>query len=386
MRIAIATDTYLPEINGVTTVLGTIRNGLIRRGYEILVIAPGYPEESGSEPGVLRRPSMRCPGYPAIRLAVPWAGPLRRELDGFAPDLVHAATEGPLGSIGRRWALQRGVPLVTSFHTDFPRYMARYAGDWAVEPTRRYLRRFHARARHTQTPSEVTRGELLALGIPRAVVWGRGVDTRWFTPARRSEVRRRERGMTDRLAVLHVGRLAVEKDIDCLIRAFVLSHEALGDAADFCVAGDGPRAEAVRRELPFARHLGFLDREALADLYADADLFVFPSPTETCGLVALEAMASGLPVIGADAGGVLENLRHGINGLAARAGDPGSFAQAVVELARDGATRGAMSQAARAFAAGRDWEGELDALERLYAAAAAPEPQVQHACQVAVSR
>jgi glycosyltransferase involved in cell wall biosynthesis len=171
-----------------------------------------------------------------------------------------------------------------------------------------------------------------------------------------------------------VSRLAVEKDVDTLVASYQRAHDRLGDALCFVVAGDGPRAAAVREALPFAIHRGFLARPALADLYADADLFVFPSRTETCGLVVLEAMASGLPVIAANEGGVRENLRTGINGLALPGGDAAAFAAAIEELAIDGQQRHAMGQAARAFAVARDWERELDALEPLYASARAGTP------------
>lgn len=369
MRIALVTDTYLPEINGVTTVLARMRRGLVDRGHEVLVVAPDYPEPTADEPGIIRRPSMPCPGYANVRLSWPGLHAVAGGLTRFGPDLVHVITEGPLGSAGRRWARRHHVPFVTSFHTDFPRYAARYLGDWAVPMTRGYLRRFHAPAGHTQTPSEETRAELVTLGLPRAVVWGRGVDADLFTPARRSAERRAALGATGRQLVLHVGRLAVEKDIDTLVAAFRMAERRLGAEAVFCVAGDGPCAADMRSALPFARHLGFLPRGVLADLYADADLFVFPSPTETCGLVALEAMASGLPVIAADQGGVRENLRDGINGRLVTAGAPAAFADATVQLVRDADQRAAMGQAARAFAIARDWEHELDELVPLYAEA-----------------
>jgi glycosyltransferase involved in cell wall biosynthesis len=198
------------------------------------------------------------------------------------------------------------------------------------------------------------------------MVWGRGVDTRLFSPARRSAARRAALGAEGRMLVLHVSRLATEKDIDTLLESFRRAHGMLGDAARFVIAGDGPRAVDVREALPFARHLGFLERGTLADLYADADVFVFPSPTETCGLVLLEAMASGIPVVASDTGGVRENLRPGLNGLEVRAGDAAGFAAAVVELCRQEVQRNAMGQAARAFAVARDWQRELDALAPLY--------------------
>jgi glycosyltransferase involved in cell wall biosynthesis len=375
MRISLVTDTYLPEVNGVTTVLARMREGLRDRGHAVQVIAPRYPTDGPDEEGVVRRPSMPCPGYANSRLSWPVSWRVSAGLTEFGPDLVHVVTEGPLGGIGRHWAITRDVPLVTSFHTDFPRYAARYLGTWAVAPVRRHLRRFHARAAHTQTPSHATRQELLALGVPRPVVWGRGVDSRVFTPARRDERRRRELQAHGRLLVLHVGRLAVEKNIDVMAASFRQLHARFGDRLAFCVAGDGPKAGAVQRALPFARHLGFVQRDALADLFADADLFVFPSTTETCGLVALEAMSSGLPVVAADQGGVRENVRHGLTGLLVRGDDATAFTDAATALLADSPWRLAMAQAARAFAVARDWERELDALVPLYVEAMAAAPR-----------
>lgn len=370
MRIAFATDTCLPEVNGVTTVLATMRDGLLERGHEVLVLAPAYPADTRTrraEDGVIRRPSVRCPGYGTVRLSWPADPAVTAALERFRPDVVHAVTEGPLGLQGRRFALRHRLPLVTSFHTDFPAYAERYLGRWAVGPTTRWLRWFHGAAAFTQTPSDVTRRRLLDLGIPRPVVWGRSVDSRRFHPGLRTAVGREATGTADRVVVLHVGRLAVEKDVDTLIGAFTGAHAVLGSAAEFCVAGDGPEGPRVRQALPFARHLGFLSRPELALLYANADLFVFPSPTETCGLVALEAMASGLPVIGAATGGILESVTPGITGRLVPAGDVGGFVRAIVELVHDHHQRSAMGVAARAFAVGRDWQVELDALVPAYA-------------------
>jgi glycosyltransferase involved in cell wall biosynthesis len=368
MRISLVTDTFLPEINGVTTVLATMRRGLRERGHAVQVIAPRYRGETEGD-DVVRRPSVRLPGYAQSRLALPIGG-VGAAIDDFAPDVVHVVTEAVLGGMGRRHALRRGLPLVTSFHTDFPRYAARYAGAWAVEPVRRYLRWFHGPSAYIQTPSETTRAELALLGLPQAVVWGRGVDATLFSPSRRSEARRTAMGASDgRPVVLHVSRLAVEKDIDTLVAAFRAAHAALDGQAVFVVAGDGPKAAEVREALPFAVHRGFLPRTDVADLYADSDLFVFPSPTETCGLVVLEAMASGIPVVASDTGGVLENMRHGLNGLCVRAGDAPAFARAIAEMLANPERRAVMGQAARAFSVARDWARELDLLVPMYHAA-----------------
>jgi phosphatidylinositol alpha 1,6-mannosyltransferase len=375
LRVALVTDTYLPEINGVTTVLRAMREGLRAQGHNVLVVAPRYGGNGAEEPDVIRRGSVAFPWYPAVRLSFPFGGSLARSLDRFQPSLVHVVTEGPLGTIGRRWAIRHRVPLVTSFHTDFPRYAGRYLGAWAINPVRRYCRWFHRPALVTQTPSEETARELRSFGLGTVMVWGRGVDPHCFTPERRSESRRHAMGNGVRPVILHVGRLAREKDVAVLVETFNILHEKLGDQAGFEVSGDGPEAPSVRQALPFAHHHGFLDRERLADLYADSDLFVFPSPTETCGLVALEAMASGLPVIAANQGGVLENLRPEVNGLLAPAGDAAAFAEATGALVQDPDRRAGMSAGARAWAVGHSWERELDELERVYRQLAfAPQP------------
>ena len=371
MRISLVTDTYLPEVNGVTTVLSVMRDGLRRRGHQVQVVAPDYGRPGPDDAGVERRPSMPFPPYPAMRLSTPWGDDVAGALRRFGPDVIHVATEGPIGWLGRRHAVASGTPLVTSFHTDFPRYARRYLGRWAVEPTQGYLRAFHRPAFVTQTPSGVTRNELLALGIPHAVEWGRGVDSAFFTPALRSEERRAALGAAGRVLVLHVGRLAREKDTATLVEAFLRAEAVLGPAAAFCVAGDGPDARAVRDALPGATHVGFVDRPTLAGLYADADVFVFPSPTETCGLVALEAMSAGVPVVGAAAGGILESVRHGVNGALVAPGHAIGFGDAIIALARDGARRAALARNARGFAVSCDWERALDSLEPMYRAAAA---------------
>ncbi len=373
MRVTLVTDTFRPEVNGVTTVLATMRRGLLARGHVVQLIAPAYGEPAADvEEDVHRVPSIPCPTYAAVRLSWPLGRGIGTLISDFAPDVVHVATEGPLGAFARARALRMGYPLVTSFHTDFPSYAARYLGNWAIAPTRRYLRWFHGPALATQTPSESTCAQLRRLGVARPTVWGRAVDCRLFSPARRDERRRRELGAEGRVLVLHVGRIALEKDLETLIAAYRQAHRALGDRALFYVAGDGPERDRMRRALPFATHLGFLDRNRLADLYADADLFVFTSPTETCGLVVLEAMASGLPVVAADAGGVRDNMRDGITGRLLPPGDTDAFARATVELAEDAALRSCLGQAARAFAVARDWERELDALVEQYESLRAP--------------
>lgn len=349
MRVAIVTDTYTPQVNGVTTVVRRIVTLLGAQGHEAAVVAPRYPEHPDSAAGTeLRIASVPFPPYPDIRLSLPSSGRVARFVDGFRPQLIHVHTEGALGLAGRRYAVQRAVPLVTSFHTDFPRYARHYGLGVLAPAVWRWLEWFHRPANVTLTPGTAVRDELTRRGIAHATVWGRGVDTGHFHPGRRDPSWRRWlAGGDDAVIVLHVGRLAREKNLDVLIEAWSLARKALGHRVTFVVAGDGPYTSRIEARLPFVRRLGFLPRQDLAKLYASADLCVFPSHTETCGLVALEAMSSGTAVIAADAGGLRESVRHGETGLLVRPHDPLSYLEAIIGLVRDPSRRFALAAAGR---------------------------------------
>lgn len=372
MRIAILSDTYTPQVNGVTTVVERIVRTLDGFGHDVAVVAPRYPgERSPPAPRELRIPSAPFPPYPAIRLSIPQFRAVARFLDAFRPDLVHVATEGPLGLTGRRYAVRSRVPLVTSYHTNFPQY-ARHYGAGVVEPlVWRWLRWFHRPARLTQTPGEAVRDELRRRDIGNPIVWGRGVDTAHFHPARRSAAWRRWlAGGDDTAIVLHVGRLAPEKNVDVLADAWAAARERLGQRATFVLAGEGPETRRLLARLPWVRHLGFLDRGRLAEVYASADICVLPSKTETCGLVALEAMASGLAVVAADAGGFRESIAHNGSGVLVPADDATGFAAAIMALVSAPGRRAEISEAARAAALERDVVPENLALLEQYSAAA----------------
>jgi glycosyltransferase involved in cell wall biosynthesis len=372
VRIALVSDTYTPQVNGVTTVVARIARVLQAFGHDVVVVAPRYPRNGAAEPDPqeLRMPSAPFPPYPAIRLSLPQFGTVARFLDRFGPDVVHVATEGPLGLTGRRYAVKRGVPLVTSYHTNFPQY-ARHYGAGVAEPlVWKWLRWFHRPAVITQTPGEAVRDELARRGIGNPVVWGRGVDTRHFHPGRRSAGWRRWlAGGDDTTIVLHVGRLAPEKNVDVLADSWCAAHERLGHRATFVLAGEGPETRRLLTRLPWVRQLGFLDRGKLADVYASADICVLPSKTETCGLVALEAMASGLSVVAADAGGFRESIDHGRNGVLVAADDATGFAAEILSLVISPQRRVEIGAAARITAVARDVGPENLELLRHYAAA-----------------
>lgn len=372
MRIALVSDTYTPQVNGVTTVVARTAQAIRDFGHEVVVVAPRYPgNATAPHPGELRIASAAFPPYPAIRLSVPHFGAVARFLDAFKPDLVHVATEGPLGLTGRRYAVRRHVPLVTSYHTNFPQY-ARHYGAGIVEPlVWKWLRWFHRPAALTQTPGEAVRDELERRGIGRPVVWGRGVDTTQFHPGKRSIGWRRSlAGGDDTAIVLHVGRLAPEKNIDVLAQAWIAARERVGERATFVLAGEGPETRRLLALLPWVRQLGFLDRGRLAEVYASADICVLPSRTETCGLVALEAMASGLAVVAADAGGFRESITHGRTGVLVAPDDATGFAAEILSLVIAPQRRAEIASAARVAAVARDVAPENLELLKQYAAVA----------------
>jgi glycosyltransferase involved in cell wall biosynthesis len=377
VRIAFVSDAYTPQVSGVVTVLRRIVAAVRRAQHDVVVVAPEYPSsQPGTGLGELRVPSVAFPPYPAVRLSLPHLHRVVRFLDGFGPDLVHVVTEGPLGLIGRRYALRRGVPLVTSYHTHFPQYCRHYGVPALERVVWSFLAWFHRPARFVHTPGEEARDALRRRGVVQAQVWGRGVDVRHFSPVNRDLATRRRFGARDdQVVVLHVGRLAPEKNLGVLAQAFTLAAEALGPRAVFVVAGDGPAARALYRQASFVRILGFLPLGDLARVYASADIAVLPSRTETCGLVALEAMASGLPVIAADAGGFRESIVHGRSGILAPPDDPRAIAAEIARLGFDARARLFLGAAARNFAVTRDSAAEdADLLAQYAAAARAPEP------------
>lgn len=354
--------------------------GLRARGWDVGVIAPRYPahpphgvkqfpDDFGSADLLVELPSAAFPPYPDIRLAVPAYPRIARTMHRFRPDLVHCATEFMIGRLGQIAARRAGVAMVSSYHTDFSRYTEAYGAARLRSVVSNYIARFHQRALRTYTPSRAARADLLALGVRDVEVWGRTVDGRTFAPERRDVAFRRLNGWEDRFVLLHVGRLATEKGVRWILDAFRIARELLPvGTLHLVVAGGGPEERALRLDAPpDVTFLGVLDhKDGLPRLYASADAFVFASLTETLGLVVLEAMASGLPVIATPAGGVGDHLRHGENGLAFAAGNARKMADAMVRLATNPTLRDQLARGARRTAEALDWDGELDRLDASY--------------------
>jgi phosphatidylinositol alpha 1,6-mannosyltransferase len=287
----------------------------------------------------------------------------------FQPDLVHCETEFGIGWAGKAAAERAGVPVVSSYHTDFGSYTEAYGARWLRGLVTRYISRFHRSSRRVYTPSSVAREDLLRLGLTEVEVWGRGVDTELFHPGRRSEALRAALGMGSRYTFLYVGRLAAEKRVAQVVDAFRMASAMLPQGViHLVVAGTGPREAELRAAAPTGvTFLGLLDRRSrLPDLYANCDAFAFASVTETLGLVVLEAMASGLPVLAVPAGGVRDHLRDGRNGIACREGDVPGMALAMVRIATEWGLSRRLARGARHSVEALSWNREIERLDRSY--------------------
>lgn len=374
MRLLVCTDSYPPQLNGVSVVTALAAGGVRARGWTCAVVAPAYPPQPDAvlaappEVAVTSLPSVPLPGYRDVRVALPAWRAVRRAVRAFAPDVVHCATEFVVGRLGMAAARQAGIPVVTSYHTDFIRYTDRYGIPWMRRPVTAWLGRFHRGAALTLTPSASAQRDVLALGAPRVAVWGRGIDTDAFHPRHRTPVLRETLAPGATCVFLHVGRLAPEKDVGVLLDAFEMVRPRFPEGAvRLLIAGDGPSADGLRRRAGAqVTFLGAVDRARdLPALYASCDAFAYASATETLGLVVLEAMASGLPVIATPVGGVADHLRDGVNGLAYPAGDARACAAAMTRVASDAALRATLATGARTDAEAKGWEAELDRLDAL---------------------
>jgi phosphatidylinositol alpha 1,6-mannosyltransferase len=378
MRILYCTDTYPPQINGVSIVTALSVQGISRLGWECAVVAPRYPAAShalwrelasGKDVELLSLPSFPLPRYPEVRLALPRLRQLHRLVSRFRPDLIHCATEFCVGRLGQLAAARARVPVVSSYHTDFARYADAYGAGWLGDSVSAYLSRFHRRSSRIYTPSSVSRADVLKLGVADVEVWGRGVDADLFHPARRNQALRDSIGAGTGFLFVYVGRLAAEKRPEQVIEAFRLASDALPPGSvHLLMAGTGPRETELRTmSAPGVTFLGFLDRKTeLPALYASSDAFVFASVTETLGLVILEAMASGLPVIAAPVGGVRDHLRHEVSGLEYPARDVEGMARVMVTLASDRELARRLGSGARLTAESLTWDREVERLDQSY--------------------
>ncbi|MDR9469029.1 glycosyltransferase family 1 protein [Marinospirillum sp.] len=369
MRLALITETFLPDVNGVSKTLGQLCRGLMAKGVEVDLVWPGVNDLTFAELSSWQASGHQLPGYASLKFGWKLPERVKKHWRLNPPDIFYIATEGPLGLSALRYARKRGIPAVTGFHTNFDQYLAHYRLGWLQKSLQLYLRRFHNASTLTLTPSRQQRQELLNQNFQRVELLGRGVDTQLFRPDRRSANFRRKMGIDDeQLLVGYVGRLAGEKNLPLLLKAFA-AIRLQKPSARLLLVGNGPWEEEVQRRCPDALLVGCQEGEALANYYANMDLFLFPSRTETYGNVVAEAMASGLPVVAYDRAAAQELIHTGKNGwLLDETSGEQAFIQAAVELAEEEHLRLVMGHLAYQDMQKRGWKEVIERFHQLLTA------------------
>ncbi|MFN3750208.1 MAG: glycosyltransferase family 4 protein [Thiobacillus sp.] len=369
LRIAVVTETYPPEVNGVAMTLGRLVDGLQVRNHQVQLIRPRQHAGDAPQPTAtlsehLQR-GIALPRYDGLKMGLPAKTALTKLWTLQRPDVVQIATEGPLGWSALAAANKLRLPVASDFHTNFHSYSNHYGLGLLRRAIVAYLRKFHNKADVTLVPTEGIRRELLASGYENIEVIGRGVDTRLFHPGRRDTGLRDAWGVRENETVaLYVGRLAAEKNLALVFRAWDAMREA-DPTVRLVLVGDGPERAGWQARRPDAIFCGTRIGEALAAHYASADVFLFPSLTETWGNVTIEAMASGLAVVAYDCAAAEEVIRDGENGLVAPPEDEAAFVTRAVSLAGSGALRQRLGRAAAARAAQLSWDAIIDSFERV---------------------
>jgi glycosyltransferase involved in cell wall biosynthesis len=371
LRVAVVTETYPPEVNGVAITVERLVHGLQARDHDLQVIRPRQEAHDrdasaplGMEQVLLR--GLPIPRYPQLRMGMPAKKALLRLWTLRRPDVVHIATEGPLGWSALQAARKLQLPISSDFRTNFHAYSRHYGAGWLQKPVAAYLRKFHNLAHLTMVPTPALQAQLAALGFERLQVVARGVDTQRFHPAHRSLALREGWGVAPQdLVVLSVGRLAAEKNLGLLIQAYE-AMRAIQPRTRLVVVGDGPEREALQARCPSALLVGAQRGHDLATHYASADVFLFPSLTETYGNVTPEALASGLAVVAFDCAAAAELITHGHNGLLVPVSEPSAFVRRAQDLAEQPASVERLRQQARSSTQSLDWAAIVGQVETLW--------------------
>ncbi|MDP1636371.1 MAG: glycosyltransferase family 1 protein, partial [Gallionellaceae bacterium] len=359
----------LPEVNGVAITIGRMVHGLLRRGHRIHMIRPRQfkqdvaAKEEGYEETLVS--GMPIPGYPELKSGLPAKGLLTKLWKQQRPDIVHIATEGPLGWSALSAAHKLGIPVSTDFHTNFHNYTQHYGIGLLKKPIAAYLRHFHNKAACTMVPTASLQQQLEFEGYKNVLVVSRGVDADLFHPAKRSsELRASWNAGEDTPVVMLVSRIAPEKNLHVVIQAFDQMRK-INPLARLVMVGDGPTRAELEKQHPQVIFAGMQTGEPLAQHYASGDIFLYPSLTETYGNVTVEAMASGLATLAYDYAAARQHIRHDVNGLLAPFADTDAFIAQARGLISDMERVQRIRMAARETVEALTWEhimGQMEAV------------------------
>jgi glycosyltransferase involved in cell wall biosynthesis len=372
LDVCVVTETFPPEINGVTLTLGHLVSGLRSRGHRVSLVRPRQPAVDAPgdpvDPTLTLVPGLALPGYAAVRMGLPAGAHLRDRWRRRPPDAIYVATEGPLGWSAVRAARRLRLPVLAGFHTNFHRYARHYHLGWAEGLVAWYLRDLHNRASGTVVATPDLRDHLHRRGFRNVSVLGRGVDRSLFSPARRSASLRRSWGVSERdLVAVCVGRVAAEKNVRLAIEAY-RAMQRHHPTCRLVIVGDGPLRRTLERAHPDLFFTGMLTGEPLAAHFASADLFLFPSETETFGNVTLEALSSGLFVVAFDYAAARAHVRPGATGVLAPLGDARAFVAAAARLAESPDRVQRAREDVRESVSQLDWARVVDRFEALLGA------------------
>jgi len=363
MKIAIFTDTFYPQVNGVANTLKKLGDYLTESGNPYIFISPKTKHEHRIPYNMLSFFSIPFVLYPECSFTLVDRDLLNRQLDSFKPDVIFLMTEFNVGLTGLKYAKSRNLPVISNYSTNFASILHSYHLGLFEPVLNSYLKWFHNASDLTLTPSEPSRLILSRLKVKRTEIFGRGIDTHMFNPAKRSQAFRDSTGFEDRILLLYVGRLSAEKDLDLLrTTMFQLNHKYYDQIA-LVITGDGPMKVELEETMPDnVIFTGYKKGNDLAEVYASCDIFTFPSPFETFGNVVLEAFASGLCVLGVNEGGVMNLIDHGENGYLAKSKDVNDFSYHLEKLILESKKREVFARNAMLFVQTKSWENIFNQL------------------------
>ena len=370
LRIAVVTETWPPEVNGVAMTLAKLVQGLSHRNHDVQLIRPRQtktdsPMSDSSLEEVLMR-GMPIPRYPELKLGLPSKKTLVKTWTLRRPDVVHIATEGPLGWSALQAAKVLKLPVTSDFRTNFQSYSKHYGVGWLRKPIVAYLRKFHNATACTMVPTRELMRTLSQNGFANLKVVSRGVDTKLFNIAKRDTSLRSSWGATDDTKVLiSVGRMAREKNLDQVLKAYE-ALQVTGQAFKLVMVGDGPLKEQFQKRYPEIIFPGMLSQSNLAAYYASSDLFIFPSQTETFGNVTLEALASGIPVLAFDCAAARDWVQTGVNGWLVAENNPEGFAAQAVAIFNSKDLLDQITQSTRQQVVHLDWDQIAEQVESVF--------------------
>jgi glycosyltransferase involved in cell wall biosynthesis len=366
-HICVVTETYPPEVNGVAITLSRLVSGLRARGNSVSVVHPGQSSRGGlhRELDDIEVRGLPLPGYHGLQFGMPAGRILKQAWSHHRPAAVYVATEGPLGWSAVRTARSMNIPALSGFHTNFHHYCRHYGVGWLQHAALRYLRWFHNHTERTLVSNEELRAQLQDGGFCNVGIIERGVDSKLFTPQRRSTELRQEWGLSeDDPALIYVGRIAAEKNLGVAVQAY-RAIKRFNDRTRFVLVGDGPQRASLQRENPDLIFAGMRMGEELGKYYASADVFLFPSETETFGNVTLEAMASGLVVVAYNYACAKLHISPGESGILVRFGDASSFVASACALLQEPPAIKRIRRQGRQYVSYLGWERVVERFEAL---------------------